>query len=509
MLLRLQYVIRAPTLEGFRIVFDTAPIHARRSLVLAACMMATFTAAVESTIVATALPTIAVELRGSELTSWVFSAYLLTQAVTIPVYGRLADLYGRKKIFLAGSAIFFVGSALCGVATDISGLIVFRALQGCGAGCVQPIAYTIIGDIYRPVERARIQGMLSGVFGVAAIAGPSLGTLLVAQVTWRLVFWINLPIVGAAMAMLVAFLREDTTPRRQPIDVVGAVLLMTGIGGVIFGADRWGRIGTATAVTAFAAGMAALVAFARHEVRTPAPMVPRTLWRSRVVVVGSLGAFAVGGAIMSVIASLPGYIQAVMGGTTGTAGLVLGIMVIVWTFGSISAGWLMVHITYRVTGYAGACGIIAGALLLAMLTPHSSLGDAVLGVSILGIGLGFCNTTWIVCVQTGVAYHERGSATSAVMFMRFLGQALGAAVGGIILSFSMRHLLPGVSDPLGRLLDRQAAVTLAERADIAQAASQAFHGVFLLTACMGLVALTLTLRLPAGLSASTSRQTAT
>ena len=299
MLLRLQYVIRAPTLEGFRIVFDTAPIHARRSLVLAACMMATFTAAVESTIVATALPTIAVELRGSELTSWVFSAYLLTQAVTIPVYGRLADLYGRKKIFLAGSAIFFVGSALCGVATDISGLIVFRALQGCGAGCVQPIAYTIIGDIYRPVERARIQGMLSGVFGVAAIAGPSLGTLLVAQVTWRLVFWINLPIVGAAMAMLVAFLREDTTPRRQPIDVVGAVLLMTGIGGVIFGADRWGRIGTATAVTAFAAGMAALVAFARHEVRTPAPMVPRTLWRSRVVVVGSLGAFAVGGAIRS------------------------------------------------------------------------------------------------------------------------------------------------------------------------------------------------------------------
>ena len=237
-------------------------------------------------------------------------------------------------------------------------------------------------------------------------------------------------------------------------------------------------------------------------------MVPRTLWRNRVVVVGSLGAFAVSGAIMSVIASLPGYIQAVMGGTTGTAGLVLGIMVIVWTFGSISAGWLMVHITYRVTGYAGACGIIAGALLLAMLTPHSSLADAVLGVSILGVGLGFCNTTWIVCVQTGVAYHERGSATSAVMFMRFLGQALGAAVGGIILSFSMRHLLPGVSDPLGRLLDRQAAVTLAERADIAQAASQAFHGVFLLTACMGLVALTLTLRLPAGLSASTSRQTA-
>ena len=486
---------------------DVAAVRPRRSLVLAACMMATFTAAVESTIVATALPTISVELQGAQLTSWVFTAYLLTQAVTIPVYGRLADLYGRKPIFLAGSAIFFVGSALCGLATDITSLIAFRALQGSGAGCVQPIAYTIIGDIYRPVERARIQGMLSGVFGVAAIAGPSLGTLLVAQVTWRLVFWVNLPVVAAAMAMLVAFLHEDTTPRRQPIDVAGATLLMVGIGGVIFGADRWGHIGAAIALTSFFVGLAALVAFARHEVRTSAPMVPRTLWRNRVVVVGSLGAFAVGGAIMSVIASLPGYVQGVMGGTTGTAGLVLGIMVIVWTFGSIGAGWLMVHITYRITGYAGACGIIAGALVLAMLTPQSSVADAVLGVSILGIGLGFCNTTWIVCVQTGVAYHERGSATSAVMFMRFLGQALGAAVGGIILSFSWQTLLPGVADPLGRLLDRQAVIALSERADIAQAASRAFHGVFLLTACMGLVALALTLRLPEGLSAGTSRQT--
>jgi len=421
-------------------VSDTAPIRARRGLVLAACMMATFTAAVESTIVATAMPSIALELQEAELTSWVFSTYLLMQAVTIPMYGRLADLYGRKKIFLAGSAIFFTGSALCGLATDLSCLIAFRALQGCGAGCVQPIAYTIIGDIYTPVERARIQGMLSGVFGVAAIAGPSIGTLLVAQLTWRLVFWINLPIVGAAMAMLVAFLHEDTTPRRQPIDIVGAILLMAGIAGVIFGADRWGRIGAATALASFAAGVATLAVFARHEVRTSAPMVPRTLWRNRVVVVGSLGAFAVGGAIMSVIASLPGYVQTVMGGTTGTAGLVLGIMVIIWTFGSISSGWLMVHITYRIIAYGGACAIIAGALLLSMLTPQSSVADAVLGVSILGVGLGFCNTTWIVCVQTGVSYHERGSATSAVMFMRFLGQALGAAMGGIILSFSLQRV---------------------------------------------------------------------
>ena len=175
-------------------------------------------AAVESTIVATAMPTIVADLGGFSLFSWVFAVYLLTQAVSIPVYGRLADIYGRKKVFYAGAGLFLVGSTLCGFADNMVALILFRALQGFGAGGVQPIAITILGDIYAPTERAHVQGLMSSVFGVAAVLGPSLGAFLVEQVSWQLVFWVNLPIGVAAIAMVAAFLerigRASPAPHR-------------------------------------------------------------------------------------------------------------------------------------------------------------------------------------------------------------------------------------------------------------------------------------------------------
>ena len=195
------------------ILVSKAP-PARRRLVLAACLMATFMAAVESTIVATAMPTIVADLGGFSLFSWVFAVYLLTQAVSIPVYGRLADIYGRKKVFYAGAGLFLVGSTLCGFSHSMVALILFRALQGFGAGGVQPIATTILGDIYAPTERAHVQGLVSSVFGVSAVLGPSLGAFLVEQVSWQLVFWVNLPIGVAAIAMVAAFLEE--TGRASP-----------------------------------------------------------------------------------------------------------------------------------------------------------------------------------------------------------------------------------------------------------------------------------------------------
>jgi EmrB/QacA subfamily drug resistance transporter len=483
-------------------------IHPRRGLVLAACMMATFTAAVESTIVATAMPAIVAGLNGAELTSWVFSAYLLTQAVTIPIYGRLADLLGRKRIFVIGSALFFVGSALCGLSGSITALILFRALQGCGAGAVQPIAYTIVGDIYSPIERARIQGMLSGVFGAAAIVGPTLGALLVQTGSWRSVFWINLPIVAAAIVMVILFLNEDLRTRRHRIDFIGAILLVAGVGCVIFAADRWRYLGLANGMLAMAIGIASLVALVFHERRTREPMLPAALWRDRIIVVGGMGAFAVGAAIMSVLAFLPTYIQAAMGRGTGEAGAILGVMVVVWTFGSIAAGRLMVHISYRTTCCVGAIGIMAGAGLLIALTPDSSIGLAAVAVSIFGIGLGFCNTTWIVSVQTQVSYEQRGSATSVVLFMRFLGQALGAAVAGVILTFGLLYEAPDVTDPLGSLLGVQSAHALAgpDHASLVLAVSWAFRGIFVMTTMMGVVTLLLATRLPRGVGAGFSRR---
>src|ERR1700733_7429365 len=199
---------------------------ARRKLILAACMAASFMAAVEATIIATAMPSIATSLGGFGLFAWVFSSYMLTQAASIPIYGRLADIYGRRRVFFAGALLFLVGSTLCGFAHSMAQLVVFRAIQGLGAGGVQPIANTIVGDIYTPVERARVQGMLSGVFGVSAILGPSLGAFIVQYGDWPVVFWMNIPIGAAAIVMIALFLPEEADTRSRQVDYLGSVLLM-------------------------------------------------------------------------------------------------------------------------------------------------------------------------------------------------------------------------------------------------------------------------------------------
>jgi EmrB/QacA subfamily drug resistance transporter len=486
-------------------VSDVQRSHARRGLVLAACMMATFTAAVEITIVATAMPTIVADLHGAQLYSWVFSAYLLTQAVTIPVYGRLADLHGRKRVFVAGSAMFLIGSLLCGFSNSMAMLIVFRALQGVGAGAVQPIAYTIVGDIYTPVERARIQGMLSGVFGVAAIVGPSLGAFLVQAVDWRTVFWVNLPVSAAAIAMVIAFLREAREPRHHQIDYGGTVLLAVAISAIIFAADRGREIGVLNALIAVAVGIAALGLLLRHERRIEEPILPLALWRNRIITIGSLGGFALGATIMSITAFLPSFIQGAMGRSAGMAGGAIGIMTVVWTAGSISAGRLIVYLAYRTIVCAGGAAIVAGALVLASLDSASGIVPVVVGASVLGLGLGFCNTTWVVSVQTQVSYAQRGAATSAVLFLRFLGQAIGAAVAGIVLATAMQHLAPAAADPLGRLLRASgaAAARTAPMRQLAAAVGEAFRGIFIMAALLGVAILALGSQLPRGISAST------
>src|SRR4051794_23992559 len=245
--------------------------------------MATFMAAVESSIVATAMPTIVADLGGFNLFSWVFAVYLLTQAVSIPVYGRLADIYGRKKVFYAGAGLFLVGSTLCGFADSMLALILFRSLQGFGAGGVQPIAITILGDVYAPTERAHVQGLMSSVFGVAAVLGPSLGAFLVEQVSWQLVFWVNLPIGVAAIAMVGAFLQESVEHRPHRIDYLGSLLLMVAIAALMLVLVQGGSLPHATAFILGAVAIVALTMLALHEKRTSEPMLPLELWRSRII----------------------------------------------------------------------------------------------------------------------------------------------------------------------------------------------------------------------------------
>jgi MFS family permease len=216
--------------------------------------------ATDSYIVATAMPTIVADLGGFRLFSWAFAAYLLAQAVTIPIYGRLADLYGRKRVFFAGTSVFLLGSLLCGFAWGMVPLVLFRALQGIGAGAVQPIATTIIGDIYAPVERARMQGYVSGVYGVAAIIGPTLGAFVVEHVSWSLVFWVNIPIGAAAFVMFGLFLHERREPRRHQIDFLGSALLVLGVGAPMLALVQ---IGSADGITLAALGVAGVIALGR------------------------------------------------------------------------------------------------------------------------------------------------------------------------------------------------------------------------------------------------------
>lgn len=441
-------------------------------------MAATFMAAVESTIVATAMPTIAAELGDFHLFSWVFSAYLLPQAVSVPIYGRLADLYGRRLVFYAGAGLFLAGSTLCGFAHDMPMLIAFRAVQGFGAGAVQPLAYTIVGDIYTPTERARVQGLLSSVFGVASIVGPSLGAVLTQHVGWSAIFWVNLPIGCAAIAMLAAFFHEKPRNKAHKIDYAGALLLTVGGGLLMLALVQGASLEPRLLAACIAGGAAAMAVLAWHERRIEEPMLPFRLWRNRLVALSGLGSFTIGALLMGVVGFLPTYVQTAMGRSALEGGLVLAAMTVTWTVASFAAGQVMIRTSYRATAIAGGLALLAGSLVLFAMTPQSGVLWAAAGALLVGLGMGSCNTTYLVSVQAAVDWHDRGAATSSNMFMRIVGQSVGAALFGAMVNIGLR---------LGAPMPK------------------ALGDIYLLSSLLGLVALGLALRWPAGLGPTHSK----
>jgi len=449
------------------------------------------------------MPTIVAELGGFHLFSWAFAAYLLTQAVTIPIYGRLADLYGRRRVFYAGAGLFLFASTLCGLAWGMVPLILFRALQGAGAGAIQPIATTIVGDIYKPTERARVQGYISGVFGVAAIIGPMLGAFLVEHVTWSLVFWINLPIGAVTFVMFGLFLHERQPPRRHRIDYLGSALMVLGVGGLMLALVEVGNSGGIGAIVALAAGGAtALWVLAIHERGAAEPILPLRLWRDRVIAVGSLSGFTGGMVMMAINAFLPLYVQGAMGRSPAAAGLALGAASVSWTFASVAGGRLMIRTSYRLAATIGGISLIAGALVLMSLGPASTLAWAGLGSLLIGVGMGFCNTSFLVSTQARVDWNERGMATSSIMFMRIVGNSVGAAVFGAILNFGINRRIPGAGDAVNRLLEPAARQGLgaAEIARLSEAVAGSLHVVYIVAGLVAVVSLLLALALPARLS---------
>jgi EmrB/QacA subfamily drug resistance transporter len=485
----------------------SAPIavRSRRPLILAACMAASFMAAVEATIMATAMPTIAADLGGFGLYAWAFSTYMLAQAATIPIYGRLADMYGRRRVFYGGASLFLLGSTLCGFSHSMLQLVAFRALQGLGAGGVQPIANTIVGDIYSPVERARVQGMLSGVFGVSAIIGPSLGAFIVQYGDWPLVFWINLPIGIAAITMIALFLPERVNVRRRQVDYLGSALLIIAVTLLMLITMQWGSLAGETTSALIAVFILTSLALALHERRTAEPMLPLELWRNRVIVSSSVGSLVTGILMMGVTAYLPTYIQGEMGRGPEVAAIVLALMSVVWVLGSAAAGFYLPRATYRRIATLGAILLIVGAVVLITLTPARGPGWAAVGALLIGLGMGFCNTTFMISVQTSVAWQQRGAATSSTMFLRFLGQSLGAALFTAVINASLLAHSQAGAGALDQLMDThwRASQPASDLTALIATTAAAMRHAYLLTGLLAVMALMVALTYPARLGPST------
>jgi EmrB/QacA subfamily drug resistance transporter len=474
----------------------------RRPLVLIGAMLTMFMVAVEATIVATALPSIVADLGGFDQFSWVFAIFLLTQVVAVPIYGRLADLYGRKPMFYSGATIFLLGSTACGFAHSMLALIIFRAVQGIGAGALQPTVYTVMGDIYTAEERARVQGAISGVWGVSAVAGPLLGALIVDHLDWPLVFWINLPIGAAAVVLFSLFLHENVERRQHRIDWQGALLFAIATSALLLaliqGATLPGWAIVALLVVAAAVGAAFFV----QQQRSSEPMMQFELWRNRIIATGNLGGLAAGSIMMGVTLILPIYVQGAIGGPPLAAGLVLGAMSISWPAATMMGGRLMAWSSYRAVAALGALVLIAGSVFLLFLTPERGTLWAGAGSLIIGFGMGFTTIVFLVSIQSSVAWEQRGAATASHVFMRMLGQVLGAAVYGAILNFGLHRRAPDAIGLVDKLMDpiQRRMLGGAEMAELIDALAASLHDVYWVSIALSAAALAFALWIPTGLS---------
>ncbi|MCL2900276.1 MDR family MFS transporter [Brenneria tiliae] len=461
-----------------------------RHWVLIACMLAMFTAAIEVTIVATALPTIIADLGGFSLLGWVFAGYLLTQAISIPIYGRLADLFGRKRVFFIGTIIFLLGSVLCGFATNMGWLILFRTIQGLGAGAITPIAFTIVADVYSSMERPKIQGYLSSVWGISAIVGPLMGAFIVQHFNWALVFWVNVPIGLLSIFLLARYLPAVNQVQRHKLDWAGAFYLAIAVASLLMALLQAEALGLWIVPLLAVSALGGILLF-RQETRTPEPLFPLALWRNRVIVAGNLGGLIIGAALMGVSAFLPTFIQSVMGKTPLEAGSILALVSIGWPLASTLGGRLMLWTSYRVTAVSGGVVLIAGSLILLMLDPDRNLDWARVAAFLIGAGMGLCNTTFLVSIQNSVDYSIRGIATASTMFTRMLGSALGTAILGATLNINLHWRLPEMDDPLQTLMDvhSRGMMSATELESLSWQVSSSLHWVFIVSALIAVMTL--------------------
>ena len=410
-------------------------LRSERGPILLAVMISMGLIAIDTTIIATAVPSIVRDVGGFSQFPWLFSVFLLAQAVSVPIYGKLADAVGRKPIMLTGIAVFVLGSVLCGVAWSMPVLIVARAVQGLGAGAVAPMAMTIVGDIYSIEERGRVQGYLGSVWGIASVVGPTLGGVFSDYASWRWIFFVNLPIGAVAAWMLWRRFEESVERRRHRIDYAGAVALAAGFSLLILalleGGERWGWTSPVT-LGLTAAGLLLLVAFGFIERRAEEPIIPFWVLGRRVLIGGNLSAFLVGALLIGLTSYVPTYAQGVLGTSALVAGLAVGAMSMGWPLSSAFAGRVYMRIGFRDTALIGCVAVFAGACLMLLLDGGSSIWMVAAYCFVIGAGFGFTASPTMVAVQSVVGWGQRGVVTGANVFARSIGSAVGVAAFGAI-----------------------------------------------------------------------------
>lgn len=413
-------------------------LNMKRNYILIGLLLSTFLSAIEGTVIGPAGPRIVGDLGGVNYLSWVFTAYLLTMVVATPVFGKMSDLFGRKLVFVIGSILFITGSLLCCFAQNMTELIIFRAIQGIGAGALTPVIFTIIGDIYKIEERVKVQALISSVWGISSLIGPLVGGYVVDYLNWRWVFGFNVPFGLLSLWFIVRYLDEQQEKKVVKIDIWGAVTFIIGVTSLLFVLATGGQqfAWQSPILLAIAAlGVVSMVVFFIVESKVEEPLVPMKLFRIRDIAFSNLASLFASAIMMGLTSYFPLWVQGVLGESATRSGLLLAPMSIGWLLGSVLGGRFIVSNGSRYTSLIGMLLIGVGAGGMAFITDATSQVMLVLLTLSYGVGFGLSLTVFTIIAQSSVQYDLRGSSTALNTFTKSLGQTIGVSIFGALINY--------------------------------------------------------------------------
>lgn len=480
-----------------------------KNIVMAGIMIGTFLTAIEGTVVSTAMPKIASDLHGIQLMNWVFSIYFLVTAITVPIFGKLSDLFGRKIVFIIGTIVFLIGSALCGASHSMEQLIIFRAIQGIGAGAIMPVSTTIIGDIYPMEKRAKMFGLIGMIWGVAGILGPLVGGFFVDQVSWHWIFYINIPFGIISMILVGTALKETLNMEKKSIDIFGAGSFAISMFALLFALQKAGEDNqwlSAPIMSLFVCFIVFMALFLFIESKVKDPIIPLRLFRLKIISLANVIAFFTSAFLIGLNVYLPIWLQGLLGLSATNSGFILTPMSITWMLGSFLCGRLLLNRGAKITSIFGAGVLIIGSFWLTLLTISSSQIQFYIITAILGISFGLLVTLCTVCVQSAVDWNMRGAATASNMFFRNLGQTIGVAILGTYFNSKLSSALMARKDSdthvgmnqLNELINPQSthALTKENSGILKEVLASGIHHVFIIMLALAIIAILFSFFLP-------------